>query len=205
MDYFKSRIKGNHGVPWLDTRSKRQKASDAYFEELQKLANEIDDVEALTTFISYMDPDDCLSGYDFILKRLKELKNYIVSDATIADKKSLLYSLLQIYYRLEYLSTDAALYDDCGATDEDFDEEYFDEAFEDDDYEDDDFEDEVYEDDATPKEVDEIFEYDNTANQDDTIVYEVPDFASDNYETDDMEWRMYYDDWDNRNEDEDSW
>ena len=204
MDYFKSRIVGDHGVPWLDTRSKRQKASDAYFEELQKLANDIDDVEAQTTLLSYMDPDDCLSGYDFILKRIKELKNYILSDATIADKKSLLNSLRGIYYLLEDLSTDAQLYDNCGATDEDLDEDDFDEDeedFDDDEADSDDFDDFN---DAAPEEADEIFEDDDTDYRDDTIVYEAPDFASDNFDTDDIDQLMYYD-WDNRNEDEDEW
>lgn len=190
MDYFKSRIKGNHGLPWLDTRSNWQKASDAYFEELQELANDIDDVEALTTFISYMEPDECLSGYDFVLKRLKELRHYIIHEAVIDDKESLIESLRDIYERLKNLSTDAALYDDCGGDYEDSDDEFEDDNFEDDDFEDDDFEDDVLEDNY----------------------YEDDDFSSDSFDTDDVsfdsdysdtDWSWEDEDWNNNDADDD--
>ena len=138
--YFDSNIKGKNGLPWLYTQSSWDKANDEYFQTLEKLVEQIDDLESETAYISELDTCDFDNGYQFVLGRIKELKKFIIQDDSIFDKEDLLESLDETHENLEDLRSDAILYDDeCGEEeDEDDDEE---DEEDDDDDNDEDFED----------------------------------------------------------------
>ena len=121
--YFDSYIKGKQGL--FDSRSKWDKSSDSYFESLEELAEEIDDIESNTSFISELTPDDFGNGYQFIIHRIRELKDYLIDDETIIDTHDLLESLDEIREKLDDLKDDALLYDDIsGYDDEDDDDDW---------------------------------------------------------------------------------
>lgn len=132
--YFDSRKIGNRGLPWLDSRTDWDKANDTYFEELESLAAEIDDIEDCTSFISSLSPDDFGSGYRFVLTRLRELKEYLTENEAEPNRNEYIESLNDIYERLLVLYSDSALYDDDFVEEDDFDE---DEDYDDDDWDDD--------------------------------------------------------------------
>lgn len=116
--YFESRIRGRRGLPWFDSRSDWQKASDAYFEKLEDVAAEVDSVENATSFISELYPDDFDSGYQFVAARIGELRNYLRHDDPDGDPLDLLNTLDDISDSLKELKFDASLYDNGG--DDDF-------------------------------------------------------------------------------------
>lgn len=109
--YFESRIRGRRGLPWFDSRSDWQKASDAYFEKLEDVAAEVDSVENATSFISELYPDDFDSGYQFVAARIGELRNYLRHDDPDGDPLDLLNTLDDISDSLKELKFDASLYD----------------------------------------------------------------------------------------------
>lgn len=134
--YFDSKIKGKHG--WFDGRSKWQKSSDEYFERLEELALQIDDLEACTSFITSLSPDDFDSGYRFLLNRVRELKHYLVNESDDTDRDELLDSLEELKDSIMILNDDALLYEIVWDDDEDDDEDDFDFDLDDDEDEDDD-------------------------------------------------------------------
>ena len=155
--YFESRMKKRHGLPWMGGLSDADKASNEYFEELEKLAEQVDDVEDETGFISSLSPEEFDSGYSFVAARIAELKAYIVHESVIPDKYGALHSLNEIKRELAELKDQAVLYDDefgdigfyddssFGTDyDEDDDDEDEDEDEYDSDYEDEDFDDDDY-------------------------------------------------------------
>lgn len=156
--YFESRMKKRHGLPWMGGLSDADKASNEYFEELEKLAEQVDDVEDETGFISSLSPEEFDSGYSFVAARITELKAYIVHDSVIPDKYGALQSLSEIKRELAGLKDQAVLYDDvigdmdfyddCSYESEynDIDNDDFDQEEEDvdSDYEDEDFDDDDY-------------------------------------------------------------
>lgn len=143
--YFDSYIKGKQSR--FDSRSKWEKSRDSYFEALEELAEEIDFVESNTPFISELSPDDFDNGYQFILHRLKELKNYLINDETIIDTHDLLESLDEIREKLDDLTDDALLYDDISGYDDEDDDDDDDWEYSDFDLDDDEDDDENDEDD----------------------------------------------------------
>lgn len=150
--YFESKMKKRHGLPWMGGLSYADKASNEYFEELEKIAEEVDDVEGETNFISSLSPEEFESGYNFVAARITELKKYIVHESVIPDKYGALHSLSEIKRELAGLKDQAVLYDDvlgdmdfyddCSYESEynDIDNDDFDlDEEEDSDYEDEDF------------------------------------------------------------------
>lgn len=150
--YFESKMKKRHGLPWMGGLSYADKASNEYFEELEKIAEEVDDVEGETNFISSLSPEEFESGYSFVAARITELKKYIVHESVIPDKYGALHSLSEIKRELAGLKDQAVLYDDvlgdmdfyddCSYESEynDIDNDDFDlDEEEDSDYEDEDF------------------------------------------------------------------
>lgn len=105
-------------MPWFDSRSDWQKASDAYFEKLEDVAAEVDSVENATSFITELYPDDFDSGYQFVAARIGELRNYLRHDDPDGDPLDLLDTLDDISDSLKELKFDASLYDN--GSDDDF-------------------------------------------------------------------------------------
>lgn len=64
--YFDSKRRGKKGLPWMDGRSKHEKRSDEYYDKLEELVKQIDDVEANTQFISALYPDDFDGAYQYV-------------------------------------------------------------------------------------------------------------------------------------------
>lgn len=129
--YFESKMKKRHGLPWMGGLSDADKASNEYFEELEKLAEQVDDVEDETGFISSLSPDEFDSGYSFVEARIAELKEYIVHESVIPDKYGSLSSLNEIKRELAWLRDEAVLYDD-----EFGDMDFYDDSFDDSEYND---------------------------------------------------------------------
>lgn len=139
--YFDSKIIGKHGLPWTDSRSDWEKWSDEYFEKLEELAQQVDDVSADASFISQLAPEDFDNGYQFVLGKIKELKEYIIRDAVLKTddyKEMLLDSLEDIHENLLELRFDVGLYDNSGDIDCDDNDDDYDDDYDDDDYDDDD-------------------------------------------------------------------
>lgn len=107
--YFESKMKKRHGLPWMGGLSYADKASNEYFEELEKIAEEVDDVEGETNFISSLSPEEFESGYSFVAARITELKKYIVHESVIPDKYGALHSLSEIKRELAGLKDQAVL------------------------------------------------------------------------------------------------
>lgn len=122
MKYFENNLTKRCGLPWLDSRSSWEKSRDAYFENLEELVEQIDDVESNTSFISDLMPYDFDNGYQFVLGRIKELKRYLKRDAIVIDNEYLIETLEEIYNNLLDLETDSLLYEDV-AGDEEFEGE----------------------------------------------------------------------------------
>ena len=140
--YFDSKRRGKKGLPWTDGRTAREKRSDEYYDKLEELVKQIDDVEANTQFISALYPDDCDGGYQYVSARIRELKKYLkrdcCADAVYID--DWLDQLEDIRNELEDLETDALLCND--ETDDGLDWEADDDDFgwdsdDDDDWDDD--------------------------------------------------------------------
>lgn len=112
--YFDSKRRGKKGLPWTDGRTAREKRSDEYYDKLEELVKQIDDVEANTQFISALYPDDCDGGYQYVAARIRELKKYLkrdcCADAVYID--DWLDQLEDIRNELEDLETDALLCND---------------------------------------------------------------------------------------------
>lgn len=139
--YFDSKRRGKKGLPWTDGRTDYEKRSDEYYEKLEELVEQIDDVEALTPFMTELDPDDFDGGYQYVSARLRELKKYLKRDSSAdpVDKEDWLDQLDDIRNDLEDLETDAVLYDDD--IDDDLDWESDDDDFDWDSDDDDDWDD----------------------------------------------------------------
>lgn len=127
--YFDSKRRGKKGLPWTDSRTEQEKRSDEYYEKLEELVKQIDDVEANTQFISALYPDDCDGGYQYVAARIRELKKYLKRDccADAVDIEDWLDRLEDIRNELEDLETDALLCND--ETDDDLDWEADDDDF----------------------------------------------------------------------------
>lgn len=127
--YFKSRRNGKRGLPWFDSRTNWEKSSDEYFEKLDDLARQLDDVDAELCLYTSLTPDDFDSGYEYVYGRIKELKEYIAQDessdpSTPATSYGTRETLQDIYEDLLDLYDDALLYDDyCGADTDDLDDD----------------------------------------------------------------------------------
>lgn len=141
--YFDSKRRGKKGLPWTDGRRDYEKRSDEYYEKLEELVEQIDDVEANTSFLTELDPDDFDGAYLYVSGRLRELKKYLKRDcsADAVDIDDWLDQLEDIRNELEDLETDALLCND--ETDDDLDWEADDDDFswdsdDDDDWDDDD-------------------------------------------------------------------
>lgn len=122
--YFDSKIKGKQGLPWFDSRTGRQKASDEYFEQLDDLAQQLDDVDVGPGFYTSLSPEDFDSGYEYVYQRIKELQKYIEQNASVdALDTAICYgvreSLQDIYEDLLDLYDSALLYDDYSGPDPD--------------------------------------------------------------------------------------
>lgn len=139
--YFDSKRRGKKGLPWTDGRTAREKRSDEYYDKLEELVKQIDDVEANTQFISALYPDDCDGGYQYVSARIRELKKYLkrdcCADAVYID--DWLDQLEDIRNELEDLETDALLCND--ETDDGLDWEADDDDFSWDSDDDDDWDD----------------------------------------------------------------
>lgn len=140
--YFDSRIKGKRGLPWFDARTKWQKDSDEYFEQLDDLAQQLDDVDVGPGFYTSLSPEDFDSGYEYVYQRIKELQKYIEqNESTDALDSAICYeareSLQETYDDLLDLYGSAILYDDyCGPDPEDPEDDDWND--DDDDWDDDD-------------------------------------------------------------------
>lgn len=112
--YFDSKRRGKKGLPWTDGRTAQEKRSDEYYDKLEELVKQIDDVEANTQFISALYPDDCDGGYQYVSARLRELKKYLKRDccADAVYIEDWLDQLEDIRNELEDLETDALLRND---------------------------------------------------------------------------------------------
>lgn len=112
--YFDSKRRGKKGLPWFGGRTDYEKRSDEYYEKLEELVEQIDDVEYNTPFMTGLDPDDYNSGYQYVSARLRELGKYLKQDncAAPVDKEDWLDRIDEIRNELEDLETDADLYDD---------------------------------------------------------------------------------------------
>lgn len=128
--YFDSKRRGKKGLPWTDARTDYEKRSDEYYEKLEELVKQIDDVEANTSFLTELDPDDFDGAYLYVSGRLRELKNYLkrYSSADAVYIEDWLDQLEEIRNELEDLETDALLCNDdidddldWEADDDDFD------------------------------------------------------------------------------------
>lgn len=139
--YFDSKRRGKKGLPWTDARTDYEKRSDEYYEKLEKLVEQIDDVEANTSFLTELDPDDFDGAYLYVSGRLRELKKYLkrYSCADAVDIEDWLDQLEEIRNELEDLETDALLCND--GTDDDLDWEADDDDFSWDSDDDDDWDD----------------------------------------------------------------
>lgn len=140
--YFKSRIKGKQGLRWFDTRTNWEKSSDEYFEKLDDLAQQLDDVDGSLNFYTSLEPEDFDSGYGYVYGRIKELKKYITENKSSdeldpVNRYGVRESLQDIYEDLLDLYDSALLYDHySGADPDDPDEDDIDDDY--DDYDDDD-------------------------------------------------------------------
>lgn len=112
--YFDSKRRGKKGLPWTDARTDYEKRSDEYYEKLEKLVEQIDDVEANTSFLTELDPDDFDGAYQYVSARLRELKKYLKRDccADAVYIEDWLDQLEDIRNELEDLETDALLRND---------------------------------------------------------------------------------------------
>lgn len=119
--YFDSKIRGKKGLPWTDARTAWQRDSDEYFENLESLASDLDDIESDTQFITELTPDDFDTGYQYVQQRITELRSYIIEDEfDNAYANQLLESLNDVLEELQNLEDDAELYENY-ATDWDAD------------------------------------------------------------------------------------
>lgn len=143
--YFKSRIKGKQGLRWFDTRTNWEKSSDEYFEKLDDLAQQLDDVDGSLNFYTSLEPEDFDSGYGYVYGRIKELKKYITENKSSdeldpVNRYGVRESLRDIYEDLLDLYDSALLYDHYSGADPadpaDPDEDDIDDDY--DDYDDDD-------------------------------------------------------------------
>lgn len=130
--YFDSKRRGKKGLPWMDGRPKHEKRSDEYYEKLEELVKQIDDVEANTQFISALYPDDFDGAYQYVSGRLRELKKYLKRDccADAVDIEDWFDQLEDIRNELEDLERDAHLCNDD--IDDDLDWEADDDDWDDD-------------------------------------------------------------------------
>jgi len=140
--YFESRIKGKKGLPWFDARSDWEKSSDEYFEALDELAQQLDDVDSGLNFYTSLTPDDFDSGYEYVYGRIKELKEYIAQNESSDEPYAVnMYgareSLQDIYEELLDLYDSALLYDDYCGSDPDDEDDLLDDEDSDDDSDDD--------------------------------------------------------------------
>ena len=115
-------------MPWFDARTNWEKSSDEYFEKLDELAQQLDDVDAGLNFYTSLTPEDFDSGYEYVYGRIKELKQYIAQHATSDESSNHVNcyeareSLQDIYEELLDLYDAALLYDDyCDADPDDLD------------------------------------------------------------------------------------
>lgn len=134
--YFKSRIKGKQGLPWFDSRSEWEKSSDQYFEKLDDLAQQLDDVDGELNFYTSLAPEGFDSGYDYVYARIKELNRYIHQNESSDELARVNHygvreSLHDIYEELLDLYDSALLYDNYSGPDpddpdenEDLDDDY---------------------------------------------------------------------------------
>ena len=142
--YFKSRIKGKHGLSWFDSRTEWEKSSDEYFEKLDDLAQQLDDVDAELNFYTSLAPEGFDSGYDYVYARIKELNRYIHKNESSDEldpmnRYGVRESLQDIYEELLDLYDSALLYDNYSGPDPDDPDDDDDDL--DDDYDDDDSDD----------------------------------------------------------------
>lgn len=139
--YFDSKRRGKKGLPWTDARTDYEKRSDEYYEKLEELVKQIDDVEANTSFLTELDPDDFDGAYLYVSGRLRELKKYLkrYSSADAVYIEDWLDQLEDIRNELEDLETDALLCND--ETDDGLDWEADDDDFSWDSDDDDDWDD----------------------------------------------------------------
>lgn len=133
MKYFESKIKGKKGLPWTDSRTSWEKSSDEYFEKLESFAEDIDNIESSTAFISDLMPEDFDNGYQYVYGRINELHHYLKNEAVIENKRELMDALNEIHDELLDLEDDAILYEDYFDEDSEVEEQddYIDEAFDD--------------------------------------------------------------------------
>ena len=94
--YFDSRIRGKRSLPWFDARTGPQKASDEYFEKLDNLAQQLDDIEVDIDFFTSLEPEDFDSGYEYVYGRIKELKEYINETEDFQDSDDLAYIIHRV-------------------------------------------------------------------------------------------------------------
>lgn len=139
--YFDSKRRGKKGLPWTDARTDYEKRSDEYYEKLEELVKQIDDVEANTSFLTELDPDDFDGAYLYVSGRLRELKKYLkrYSSADAVYIEDWLDQLEEIRNELDDLETDALLCND--ETDDGLDWEADDDDFSWDSDDDDDWDD----------------------------------------------------------------
>lgn len=139
--YFDSKRRGKKGLPWTDARTDYEKRSDEYYEKLEELVKQIDDVEANTSFLTELDPDNFDGAYLYVSGRLRELKKYLkrYSSADAVYIEDWLDQLEDIRNELEDLETDALLCND--ETDDGLDWEADDDDFSWDSDDDDDWDD----------------------------------------------------------------
>ena len=121
MKYFESKIKGKKGLPWTDSRTSWEKLSDEYFEKLEAFAEDIDNIESSTAFISDLMPEDFDNGYQYVYGRINELHHYLKNDAVIENNRELMDALNEIHDELLDLEDDTIIYEDY--FDEDAEEE----------------------------------------------------------------------------------
>lgn len=147
--YFKSRIKGKQGLRWFDSRTNWEKSSDEYFEKLDDLAQQLDDVDGDLNFYTSLEPEDFDSGYGYVYGRIKELKRYITENKSSdelapVNRYGVRESLQDIYEDLLDLYDSALLYDHYTGADPDDPDEDDDLDYDDDDgLDDDDWDDEM--------------------------------------------------------------
>lgn len=109
--YFDDKISRRGGLSWVDGRSESERSSSDYFEELERLAESLDDIESDTDFMTDLEPEDFDNGYDYIKGRIKELRRYIRKEMDEDEGEEMLDSLDDLQTELEDLYDDSLLYD----------------------------------------------------------------------------------------------
>ncbi|MCH5346329.1 MAG: hypothetical protein J1E63_04430 [Muribaculaceae bacterium] len=122
--YFDSYMKDDGGLSWLLSSNERIARHNAYFTELERLAENIDDIEVQTSFQTDLTPEDFDSGYEYIFERLRELRHFVVYEDKGDNYDELIDGIYEIYDELSDLRDDAQDYDNYNEFDDGYDDDF---------------------------------------------------------------------------------